>query len=94
MFVGTGAACRERRAVCAWLERVNFYRAAALLPPVVEEPTLSATVAEHGRSILASRDAIVIIPREPLTFGSRYRVQVEADGRFIDWTFGVEQISN
>ena len=36
----------------------------------------------------------LIIPREPLTFGSRYRVQVEADGRFIDWTFGVEQLSN
>lgn len=47
-----------------------------------------------GRSILASRDAVVIIPRDPLTFGSRYRVQVEADGRFIDWTFGVERLSN
>ena len=47
-----------------------------------------------GRSILASRDAIVLIPREPLTFGSRYRAQVEADGRLIDWTFGVEHLSN
>ena len=33
----------------AWLERVNFYRATALLPPVVEEPALSATVAQHAR---------------------------------------------
>jgi hypothetical protein len=49
---------------------------------------------ELGRSILASRDAIVLVPREPLTFGSRYRVQIEADGRFIDWTFGIEHLSN
>lgn len=47
-----------------------------------------------GRSILGSRDAIVLIPREPLTFGSRYRVQVEVNGQQINWTFGVEHLSN
>jgi hypothetical protein len=47
-----------------------------------------------GRSILGSRDAIVLIPREPLTFGARYRVQVEVDGQQINWTFGVEHLSN
>jgi hypothetical protein len=47
-----------------------------------------------GRSILASRDAIVLIPREPLTFGSRYRVQVEVNGQQINWTFGVDHPSN
>jgi hypothetical protein len=47
-----------------------------------------------GRSILAARDAIVLIPREPLAFGSRYRVQVEVNGQQINWTFGVEQLSN
>jgi hypothetical protein len=47
-----------------------------------------------GRTILAARDAIVLIPREPLTFGSRYRVQVEASGQSIDWTFSVEHLSN
>ena len=46
-----------------------------------------------GRSILASRDAIGLIPREPLVYGSRYRVQVEADGRLIDWAFGIEAVS-
>jgi hypothetical protein len=47
-----------------------------------------------GRSILASRDAIVVIPREPLTFGSHYRVQIDVDGKSIDWTFRVEHLSN
>jgi hypothetical protein len=47
-----------------------------------------------GRTILASRDAIVLIPREPLEFGLRYRVQVEVNGQQINWTFGVDHISN
>ena len=42
-----------------------------------------------GRSILASRNAIVVIPRRPLTPGSSYRVVVSAGGRTIDWTFRV-----
>ena len=42
-----------------------------------------------GRSILASRDAVVLIPRKPLQAGSSYRVHVEASGRTIDWTFTV-----
>ena len=42
-----------------------------------------------GRSILASRDAVVLIPREPLQAGSSYHVHVEASGRVIDWTFTV-----
>ena len=47
-----------------------------------------------GRSILASRDAIVVIPRDPLTFGSHYRIQIEVDRQSIDWTFHVEHLSN
>lgn len=47
-----------------------------------------------GRTILASRDAIVLIPREPLEFGLRYRVQVEVNGQQINWTFGVDHLSN
>ena len=42
-----------------------------------------------GRSILASRNAIVLIPRKPLRPGARYRAVVEVNGRLIDWTFGV-----
>jgi hypothetical protein len=40
-----------------------------------------------GRSILASRHAIVLIPRKPLRPGARYRVVVEVNGRLVDWTF-------
>lgn len=32
-----------------WLDRLNFYRATAALPPVVEAPALSVAVAEHAR---------------------------------------------
>jgi hypothetical protein len=42
-----------------------------------------------GRSILAARDAIVLIPREPLTRGRSYRAMIDVDGRHIDWTFTV-----
>jgi len=31
-----------------WLERLNRYRAAAFLPPVVEDPALSAAVLQHA----------------------------------------------
>ncbi len=47
-----------------------------------------------GRTILASRDAIVLIPREPLEFGLQYRVQVEVNGQQINWTFGVDHAAN
>jgi cysteine-rich secretory family protein len=33
----------------SWLERVNFYRASAALPPVVEDPALSGAVWQHAR---------------------------------------------
>lgn len=42
-----------------------------------------------GRRILASRNAIVLIPRAPLTWGSRYRAVIDVNGRLIDWTFSV-----
>ena len=42
-----------------------------------------------ARSILAARDAVVLIPRGPLRPGSSYRAVVEVDGRVIDWTFAV-----
>jgi uncharacterized protein YkwD len=32
-----------------WLDRVNFYRATAALPPVVEDRTLSDAVLQHAR---------------------------------------------
>ena len=33
----------------SWLDRVNFYRGTAGLPPVTEDPDLSGAVAEHAR---------------------------------------------
>ena len=43
-----------------------------------------------GRTILALRDAIVLIPRQPLRPGSSYRAIVDVDGRRIEWRFRVE----
>ena len=43
-----------------------------------------------GRSVLAARDAIVIIPRQPLRNGRTYRVVLElARESRIDWSFRV-----
>jgi hypothetical protein len=35
-----------------WLDRINYYRATAALPPVVEEPSLSGAVQQHARYIV------------------------------------------
>jgi hypothetical protein len=43
-----------------------------------------------GRSILAARDAIVLIPRDTLTRGRSYRAIIDVDGQHIDWMFTVE----
>ncbi len=40
------------------------------------------------RRILASRRAIILIPRTPLRPGARYRAVVEVNQRRIEWTFG------
>ena len=42
-----------------------------------------------GRSILAARDAIVLIPRRPLHPGSTYRAVIDVDGQRIDWSFSI-----
>jgi hypothetical protein len=42
-----------------------------------------------GRSILSGRDAIILIPREPLMHGHSYRAMIDVDGRHIDWTFSI-----
>jgi hypothetical protein len=43
-----------------------------------------------GRRILAARNAIILIPREPLRSGSSYRAVVQVNGQQIDWTFAVD----
>lgn len=42
-----------------------------------------------GRRILASRNAIILIPRKPLRPGAQYRVVIHVNGRSVVWTFGV-----
>ena len=50
----------------------------------------SASEQALGRSVLASRDAIIIVPRRPLRNGSTYRVVLElAREQRIDWSFRV-----
>jgi len=42
-----------------------------------------------GRSILNSRDAIVLIPQAPLTPGATYTVSITANGQMYAWSFMV-----
>jgi hypothetical protein len=42
-----------------------------------------------GRSILDARDAIVIIPRNPLTPGATYDVSLTTNGHTYTWSFSV-----
>jgi hypothetical protein len=44
-----------------------------------------------GRSILAARDAIVIIPRQPLTVGEIYSASITVDGVSYTWSFSVTE---
>jgi pimeloyl-ACP methyl ester carboxylesterase len=44
---------------------------------------------EIGRSILAVRDAIVIIPRKPLEAGQMYGVSITTNGQTYTWSFSV-----
>jgi len=47
-----------------------------------------------GRTILARRDAIVLIPRKPLRIGSGYRAIIDVNGRRIEWRFRVENTAD
>jgi hypothetical protein len=49
----------------------------------------NASEQQLGRSILAARDAIVIVPKYPLKSGATYRVELESSGQSIDWQFKV-----
>ena len=42
-----------------------------------------------ARAILNARDAIVLIPREPLTPGATYDVSITANGETYNWSFSV-----
>jgi hypothetical protein len=42
---------------------------------------------ETGRSILNARDAVVVIPRDPMVDGATYTVSVTVNGLEISWSF-------
>lgn len=42
-----------------------------------------------GRAVLDARDAIIIIPRNPLTAGSIYTVSIKVNGQTYSWSFQV-----
>jgi hypothetical protein len=42
-----------------------------------------------GRSVLNARDAVVLIPRNPLVAGKRYSASITSDGTTYSWTFRV-----
>lgn len=42
-----------------------------------------------GRAVLNSRDAIIIMPRDPLVSGHQYDVSVTVNGSNIEWSFSV-----
>ena len=44
-------------------------------------------VQSTGRLILGSRDAVVIMPRDPLELGQFYTASVTADGVTVEWSF-------
>lgn len=45
-----------------------------------------------GRSILGARDAIVLVPRFPLTAGTTYTASVTAGGRAYTWSFSIGDV--
>jgi uncharacterized protein YkwD len=42
-----------------------------------------------GRNILAARDAVVLVPRDPLIPGAGYTASITADGQTHSWSFTV-----
>ncbi len=53
LFVLAAAGAPHAEPGVSWLARLNFYRATALLPPVVEDSTLSGAVRHHAQYMVA-----------------------------------------
>ncbi|GAB4521048.1 MAG: hypothetical protein Fur0018_01220 [Anaerolineales bacterium] len=45
---------------------------------------------DYGRAILNARDAVVLLPRDPLTPGARYDVSITVNGQTYTWYFTVQ----
>ncbi|MFN8534342.1 MAG: CAP domain-containing protein [Dehalococcoidia bacterium] len=53
----------------------------------------NATQQSLARSILSSRNALVLIPRQPLEIGKSYSVNVTIDGTPYSWTFSAAAVA-
>lgn len=49
------------------------------------------TFQSWGRAILNARDAVILIPRDPLEPGAHYTVSLTVNGQFFTWTFSVAE---
>jgi hypothetical protein len=71
----------------------SFSRGNTALPHCVfDETTYANSIAERqvlGRAILNARDAVVLIPRDPLIPGESYTASITANGQTVTWTFHV-----
>jgi cysteine-rich secretory family protein len=88
LIVQLGSGGEAPRVTRSWI----FEEERALEHCVFDEGTYrngDAAQQRLGRSILASRNAIVLVPRRPLRSGAGYRAVVEVNGRVIDWTFRI-----
>jgi hypothetical protein len=52
------------------------------------------TAQDTGRAILNERDAVVLIPRQPLNAGGVYTVSITANGQTYTWSFTVSSTAN
>ena len=71
----------------------SFFQGTAPLDHCVFDETSyvnpDSTQQELARDILGSRDAIVLIPRAPLTAGMSYTVSITTNGWTYSWTFSI-----
>jgi hypothetical protein len=54
---------------------------------IFDENTYDGVYTDLARSVLNARDAVVVIPRQPLTPGARYTVSITANGQTYRWSF-------
>lgn len=46
---------------------------------------------QTGRTILGERDAVILLPRQPLTINQTYTVQIFANGETYTWSFNTQK---
>lgn len=54
---------------------------------IFDERTYDGVYNDLARSVLNARDAVVLIPRDPLTPGARYSASITANGQTYTWSF-------